>query len=100
MYSTFASLLLLLVALVTLSTVEAFAPLKVSQQQQQQQPQRPVRNTRLYESILEAEDRYLEQAANAMGVLEKERGKKKIPSFDAAAGETSDEDGMKRIFAS
>lgn len=60
-----------------LSTAQAFAPVSVSQQQQhlllqkQQQPTTTVRSTRLYESILEAEDRFLLQASQATGVLEK-----------------------------
>lgn len=61
------------VFLAVLSTARSFAPVSVSQQQQHllQQPTTTVRSTRLYESILEAEDRYLLQASQATGVLEK-----------------------------
>jgi len=61
--SLFQNCLLLLV-IVLLSTVTAFCPSHVSQQQ-------PSSATRLHESIIEAEDRYLNQASQATGVMER-----------------------------
>ena len=61
------NILLLVVVAAALSKVNAFAPVRVTQQQQPPK----FSNTRLYESILEAEDRYIAQASQASGVIEK-----------------------------
>ena len=70
-----STIVLLLFVLVALSS--AFAPI-LAPQSIQQQP--IISNTRLYESILEAEDRYYEQASQqSTGVLEKPEVRKYRP---------------------
>ena len=60
-----STVLLLLLVLVALSSTTAFAP------QQPQQPHQRTTTSRLYETILEAEDRYYAQASQATGVTER-----------------------------